>query len=130
VLIPIRPVDSPQIVSGWGDRDHCPSRDHKFVIHLPRDTNDRSRKWHDVIIRGNADDLDNDWMDPECLLHVSKSELPFSDEEDMLNLRNGDQIGHVVEIVGSKFYITSRLDFLPSPVHFSSQSLLDITILG
>lgn len=61
-------------MSEWGDDDDRSPRDRKFVIHLPRDTNERSGKRHDVVVRGNTDNLDDDWMDPERFLHVNMLE--------------------------------------------------------
>jgi len=50
--------------------------------------------------------------------------------EDVANLPNRNQIGHVVEVVGNKLAIASRFDSLPSFVNFSSQFILDVTIFS
>ena len=65
-------MDSLQIVSKWGDRYHRSFRDYEFVIHLSGDTDDRFGKRHDVVLRGNADDLDDWRVKPERFLHAGK----------------------------------------------------------
>ena len=65
----IVPEDSPQVVSKLRDRNHCSLRDRELSINLPRYTNCWFGKWDDIIVPGNADDLDRWWMDSQRFLH-------------------------------------------------------------
>jgi hypothetical protein len=46
------------------------------------------------------------------------------------NLPNCDQVGHTIKVVGNKFAVASRFDFLPSLSDLSSQFVLNVAILG
>ena len=70
-------------------------------------------------------------MDPQRFLR--------SDQLDVLvgwlhktrtNLPNCDQVGHAVEVVGNKFAVASRFDFLPSLSDLNSQFVLNVAVLG
>ena len=47
-----------------------------------------------------------------------------------MNLPDGDQVRHAVEVIGNKLAIASRFDSLPSFVNLSSQFVLSVTVLG
>ena len=47
-----------------------------------------------------------------------------------MDLHNRDQVGHAIEVVGSKFTVTSCFDFRPCFGDLSSQFVLNVTVLG
>ena len=40
--------------------------------------------------------------------------------ENVTNLRNGNKVGHAVEVIDTEFSVTSRFNSLPSFVNFGS----------
>jgi hypothetical protein len=47
-----------------------------------------------------------------------------------MNLHNRDQVGHAIEVVGSKFTVTSYFNFRPCFGDLGSQFVLNFTALG